>query len=219
MISLPSIEDALPVVEERTYKARQPIYFDCSTGLFYVHSGIARIFRRGPDGERFHVDFCAAGDLFGASCLYPNPPHEQAIAHSECTVYFWPSATLPGLIEQRPDLSRALLGIALEENARLFDRVIRAETLPVRERLRATLLDLAERLGSKTADGSVAKIQPGITHHVLASMIGTSREMTTFCMNLFRRERLISFNRQALTIYTEQLATRQSDERKRRVAA
>ncbi len=82
------------------------------------------------------------------------------------------------------------------------------------ERVVRSLLRFADRLGTRTEDGSV-KI-PALTHQVISEYVGTSREIVTFQMNYLRQKGLLRYSRKGIQIYVdnlrEYLASRTSEQ-------
>jgi CRP-like cAMP-binding protein len=66
------------------------------------------------------------------------------------------------------------------------------------ERVMLALVQLADDLGSPTADGSVRIAS--LTHHTIAEYVGTSREIVTFQMNRLRRMGLLRYSRKFIDI-------------------
>lgn len=195
--SLPSFEDVLTIRSE-PYNKR-------STGLFLIQSGIVRVFRPSQTAPTLTVDFYGPGQIFGLACLSDSQPEEEvAVAHSDCAVFEWPTSLLHLLMAEKPATTAALLRLAVEQSARLLDRVSRAERLGNGENLRLNLLDLAERIGTKGRGVSV--IQPGIPQHILAEMVGTTREIVTQNMLRLRRAGALEYSRSALVLYPARLS-------------
>ena len=71
----------------------------------------------------------------------------------------------------------------------------------VHERLGILLLRLAERHG-KEVDGKKL-IDISLTHYDYANLIGSTRETTTACLNDFKREGLIEFQKRKVVIINE----------------
>jgi CRP-like cAMP-binding protein len=69
-----------------------------------------------------------------------------------------------------------------------------------------SLLRFAERLGTRTEDGSL-KIPP-LTHQVISEYIGTSREIVTVQMNYLRQKGLIRYSRKGIQVYVDALPVR-----------
>src|SRR5262249_14709120 len=69
------------------------------------------------------------------------------------------------------------------------------------ERVMRALLRFANRLGTRTEDGS-AKIPP-LTHQVISEYVGTSREIVTFQMNHLRQKGFLRYSRKGIQVYVD----------------
>jgi CRP-like cAMP-binding protein len=84
------------------------------------------------------------------------------------------------------------------------------------ERVVRSLLRFAQRLGTRTEDGSI-KIPP-LTHQMISEYVGTSREIVTFQMNQLRQKSYLRYSRKGIQVYADaleehlQAATRRSAE-------
>ena len=85
-----------------------------------------------------------------------------------------------------------------------LQRIDAVDTATVKERLMRTLLYLAERL---SADSVVDLYAHGlrISHQDLSSMIGSTRETTSVMLSELRKEELIEYSRQKLTVSVDKL--------------
>jgi len=91
-----------------------------------------------------------------------------------------------------------------------LQRIDAVDTATVKERLMRTLCYLAERL---SADSTVDLFEYGlkISHQDLSSMIGSTRETTSIMLSELRKENLIQYSRQKLTVSVDKLKTTLGD--------
>jgi len=91
-----------------------------------------------------------------------------------------------------------------------LQRIDAVDTATVKERLMRTLCYLAERL---SADSTVDLFEYGlkISHQDLSSMIGSTRETTSIILSELRKENLIQYSRQKLTVSVDKLKTTLGD--------
>jgi CRP/FNR family cyclic AMP-dependent transcriptional regulator len=87
-----------------------------------------------------------------------------------------------------------------------LQRIDAVDSATVKERLMRTLLYLAERL---SADSIVDLFEHGlrISHQDLSSMIGSTRETTSLMLSELRKENLVEYSRQKLTVSVDKLKT------------
>ncbi|MFZ1301694.1 MAG: Crp/Fnr family transcriptional regulator [Candidatus Microsaccharimonas sp.] len=91
-----------------------------------------------------------------------------------------------------------------------LQRVDAVDTATVKERLMRTLCYLAERLG---ADSVVDLYEYGlkVSHQDLAAMIGSTRETTSLTLSELRKENLVHYSRQKLTVYVDKVKAKLGD--------
>jgi CRP/FNR family cyclic AMP-dependent transcriptional regulator len=87
-----------------------------------------------------------------------------------------------------------------------LQRIDAVDTTTVKERLMRTLVYLAERL---SADTTVDLYEFGlvVSHQDIASMIGSTRETTSVTLSELRKDNLIEYNRQQLTVHVDLIKT------------
>ena len=191
-----SLEDFLPVRRHpKHYMRREVIYEPAPWALCYVHTGIVRTFHH-AGGRVIHHDLFPKGECFGEACLFPPPHPETAVAQTPATVSFWTRDEFLELAWQR-HLIDALLQHQAARQRRMIERLERDETLKVEDRLFAALVDTAQRIGH--FDGTSATM-PWIAHDVLASMIGSSRELVSHNLNHFRRQGFLKYSRREIVL-------------------
>lgn len=207
MTSLPSLEDVLKIGSAPLqFHRKREIYTHEAAGLYYLASGVVRVYRTTEEGQHAHVDFYRAQQFFGFSCLDLRIGRsETAVAHSDSVLHLWPAAQIRTMLRAQPEIGMALLSESLSESARFHERMIWAQRTRIAERLRRTLLDLAERIATPADKAGEMWIEPGITHTVIAEILGTSRELTTQHLNELRRGGAIDFSRRALVIRSDRL--------------
>ena len=153
-------------------------------GLFFVQRGRVRLSCTAPDGREQVLALVKSGEMFNAVPLFdgqPNPTNARAM--SVVYTLLLPQKALFHLINQYPDLARALLREMAEQ---LRELVVLVEDLAfrsVRERLARQLLHEAEE---GTAE---------LTHQELAERAGTVREIAGRALRQFAQEGLVQLKR------------------------
>jgi CRP/FNR family cyclic AMP-dependent transcriptional regulator len=175
----------------------------CRSNLFVVLSGGLSLSRTSPSGGRATIEMLFAGDVFG---LVPgstgsNAPQAESGTEPDPLAEGQPEARtlVPSLVlwldpvaipheRARDPASSTWLAAALARRLdRMGRRFARCLTMPVEERLLATLSDLAERAGrplSKPAGATVVDLP--LQQDLLASMIGATRESTNRAIRSLR---------------------------------
>src|SRR6266496_3076198 len=85
----------------------------------------------------------------------------------------------------------------------MAERVLSYRTDLARRRLARSLIQLADRLGEREADGSI-RLLP-LTHDLLAQYVATSRWIVTQCMIQFRQLDYLTYSRRDIVIHRDRL--------------
>ncbi len=148
---------------------------------------------------------------------YDFAPVEQLFAKQSTTRFFYTAVTdgsfyevdrsdLIAHAEEHPKVMAEIAKGMSEHYDDFLTRVDAIDGLSVRERLLKTLLYLARRF---SAGDKVNLYDEGlrITHQDLASMIGSTRETTSFTLNDLRDEGLVEYDRKSFIINTDKIET------------
>src|ERR1051325_7391909 len=192
------MEDALMYLPRKgvtDYRKCQIIFDEHqpSKGLHLVVQGRVKVTIPLDDGTQTVVDIFTTDDFFGESSLLgANQYSERALALDNVTLMSWTSAEIEEQVERQPRLGIALLQMLAK---------LGLDKTP--ERVVRSLLRFADRLGTRTEDGSI-KIPP-LTHQVISEYVGTSREIVTFQMNHLRQKGLLRYSRKGIQVYVDAL--------------
>jgi CRP-like cAMP-binding protein len=115
----------------------------------------------------------------------------------------WTGPEIEEQIERQPRLGVALLQMLVKRGLDYEERLQSFALDKTPERVVRSLLRFADRLGTRSEDGSV-KIPP-LTHQVISEYVGTSREIVTFQMNHLRQKGYLRYSRKGIQVYTEAL--------------
>ena len=143
-------------------------------------------------------------DFFGeSSMLGANQYTERALALDNVTLMSWTNAEIEEQVERQPRLGIALLQMLVKRGLDYEERLQSFALDKTPERVVRSLLRFANRLGTRTEDGSV-KIPP-LTHQVISEYVGTSREIVTFQMNHLRQKGFLRYSRKGIQVYSDAL--------------
>ena len=150
--------------------------------MFWIMSGLVKLYCPISDGDRTLVRLCGPGDVLGyADFIDGDQRHLQAFeaqALTKCTIALFTRDHAVKMLEKLdpPTLLRFMVQMNTAWSSVAFWF---AETLgcTFRERLYATLKDLATRFGIQDTRGTLLPIK--LSHHDLAEMINASRAMVT----------------------------------------
>jgi CRP-like cAMP-binding protein len=175
-----------------------------SRGLHLVVQGRVKVTIPLDDGTQTVVDIFTTDDFFGESALLGAARYaERALALDNVTLMSWTSAEIEEQVERQPRLGVALLQMLVKRGLDYEDRLQSFALDKTPERVVRALLRFAQRLGTRTDDGSM-KIPP-LTHQVISEYVGTSREIVTFQMNHLRQKGFLRYSRKGIQVYTEAL--------------
>lgn len=146
---------------------------------------------------------------------YDFAPVEQLFSKQSQTRFFYTALTSGSyyevdradLLENASEHHSVMTEIARgmsEHYDDFLQRIDSIDGLSVRERLLKTLRYLAQRF-SASSDVNLYNEGLRITHQDLASMIGSTRETTSFTLNELRHEGFISYNRESFIIHVDKI--------------
>jgi CRP-like cAMP-binding protein len=145
------------------------------------------------------VDIFSADDFLGESSLLGSLHHSgRALALDDVSLMSWTAREIEEQAERHPKLGIAFIQVfvrrGLDYQARLQSFALdKTPTRVVR-----SLLHFADRMGTRTDDGSVAI--PPLTHQLLAQYVGTTREIITLQMNHLRSQGWLRYSRKGIQI-------------------
>lgn len=203
------MEDALMYLPRKgvtDYRKGQIIFDEHqpSKGLHLVVQGRVKVTVPLDDGTQTVVDIFTTDDFFGESALLGSKQYaERAMALDNVTLMSWSSAEIEDQVERQPRLGIALLQMLVKRGLDYEERLQSFALDKTPERVVRSLLRFAERLGTRTEDGSI-KIPP-LTHQVISEYVGTSREIVTFQMNNLRQKGFLRYSRKGIQVYSDAL--------------
>lgn len=203
------MEDALMYLPRKgvtDYRRCQIIYDEHqpSKGLHLVVQGRVKVTMPLDDGTQTVVDIFTTDDFFGESSLLGYGRYsERAVALDNVTLMSWTGAEIEEQVEKQPRLGIALVQMMVKRGLEYEERLQSFALDKTPERVVRALLRFADRLGTRTEDGSM-KIPP-LTHQVISEYVGTSREIVTFQMNHLRQQGYLRYSRKGIQVYAEAL--------------
>lgn len=203
------IEDALMYLPRKgvtDYRKGQVIFDENSPsrGLHLVVQGRVKVAVPLDNGAQAIIDIFTTDDFFGESSLLgPSRRTERAIALDNVTLMSWSNTEIEEQVERQPRLGIALLQMLVKRGVDYEERLQSFALDKTPERVIRALLRFANRLGSRSDDGSV-RIPP-LTHQVISEYVGTSREIVTFQMNQLRQKGMLRYSRKGIQVYSEAL--------------
>ena len=202
-------EDPLTHLPHRPVQeyAKNRIIYDAqhpATDLYLVILGRVKIGTPASAGGHTVCRIVRSEGLFGESSLIGPVNHtESAIALDTVTLMSWSRNEIEQQVERKPRLGIALAQYLVRQCLDLQDRIESMAVHKSPERVMLALLQLAADLGVPMPDGSLSVAS--LTHHTIAEIVGTSREIVTFQMNRLRRMGLLRYSRKHIDVYAQAL--------------
>jgi CRP/FNR family transcriptional regulator len=173
-----------------------------STSIYLVIEGRVKVARLANDGRQTIIDIYQTDDFFGESALLGLPRRpEQATALENTKVMAWTAAEIDEIARTKPRLTIALLQIVVQRSLEYGHRIESFSMDNIGRRLARTLIHFSLRLGAGEPDGS-HRMAP-LTHELLAQYVGTSREIVTHNMNVFRRQGYLQYSRKGIVLFRD----------------
>ncbi|UHA75975.1 Crp/Fnr family transcriptional regulator [Paenibacillus sp. 481] len=188
-------------LKQRQFKKNHTLIYedDQDTDIYIVRSGSVKVFRL-QEGKEIIYNFFFPGEMIGElEAIYPNQARIASIEAMEA-VHAWvmSRSDFIELAEKHPSvLKRAYC--QLVDHIRVLNRkVCYLSFMDVRRKTANLLLDLYYNLGREEDDR--IKITYKFTHHVMANMIGVTRESLSKTLKEFQDEQLITLEQKHIYI-------------------
>ena len=173
--------------------------------VYLLLSGVAKVSYLGDRERETIVGFLPAGSFIGLDSLIPQAHYAlRCEAFEACTIGSIKPKTLIELIASASyeGFLKGYVAVFHPGHA-AYIRCIRGIGVDVRTRLAMELLNLADRFG--VADPRGISIGLSLSHEVLGSLVGASRQQVTEYLNEFNRDRTIFRDGRRIIVVTEKL--------------
>ena len=177
------------------FKKRQIVFrpMDNPHSIYLVLKGRVRVYLSYPDGKEFTITVLENGGVYSGHAR----GYGAALETSEIALI--PIEVFQKIMEEKPEFMLgvvAVLGDALKHTMDIIENLAFRD---VYERLLYFLRQMAERQGTKTAEGIM--IHTGLTQEELATAIGSTRQtVSTLCKKLEQDGLIKMMNRKILLI-------------------
>jgi len=172
---------------------------DTNRDVYIIRSGSVKVFSEQDDKEII-FNFFFPGETVGEfEALYPGHSRIASVQAME-KVHAWVLAKedFISLTEQYPSVMRRAYTQIVDHLRVLNRKVVYLSCMDVRRKTANLLMDLFFNMGTKE-DGQIY-IRYKLTHHVLANMIGVTRESLSKVMKEFQDEGLIVIKQKTIYI-------------------
>ena len=182
--------------EDWDVAADQVIYFEGDPGenFYLVASGKVKLTRLGLSGREVLLDILSGGEYFGNLGMVSGQDYaETAIAQTDCCILQISAHHFEKILNRYPEVMLKVLqamGQRLQESQEIIKQL---SIYTVEERIAATLIRVAKKLGEERQMGTL--IQIPFSRQDLAAMTGTTVETVSRVMSRFSAEELIATGR------------------------
>lgn len=161
------------------------------SGVYYVNTGIIKIFKTGIEGRDQIIRFCKPGEVFGyRSVLSEEPACTSAKVLEDSILFFIPTHVLLNLLNTNAVVAKELLIVSCKELGEANSFITDIAQKSVRERLAEVLILLKNKFGLE--EDNTLKIN--LTREELANIIGTATESVIRLLSEFKQDNLIDLN-------------------------
>jgi CRP/FNR family transcriptional regulator, cyclic AMP receptor protein len=173
---------------------------------FVVVSGVVKVYTINKAGEEQIVAFHAAQDIFPSPWIFSKATttlyYYEAL--TDCEVLTLPRDELIDVIVSSPELLRSTLDYFVTNYTGMLMRVTALEQARAREKIMFTLYYLLFRYGRQHKPGRYT-IELGLTHSIIASLVGLTRETTTTELSKLKRQKVLDYNLHEYIVNKEKL--------------
>ncbi len=173
---------------------------DSPTNIFFIESGFIKAYSITKYGEEnLHV-IRKNDEIFPLIWTFTDEHRDVAYeAMENVTVWRQPKEAYLLYLEKNPEVTSAVLELAINAYRTYAERVNTLEYRTVRERVISFLLSCSRRFGTVLADGSV-RINAPLRQQDIASSINSTRETTSRELTALTRKELISINDRSIVL-------------------
>jgi CRP/FNR family transcriptional regulator, cyclic AMP receptor protein len=165
---------------------------DAGDGCYRVEDGLLKVTMVSRAGGERILAFLGPGAIVGElSMLDGLPRSASVVAVRAAALSFLSRAAFEDFARKHPEVYKSLVTM-IAARLRETDAVIAAGSfLPLRGRVAATLLELAQEFGQDVGSGRIV-IRQKIGQSDLAAMAGIARENVSRILNDWKRRKLVS---------------------------
>jgi CRP-like cAMP-binding protein len=190
-----AVYDALVALGTTRHYAKGEMLFmdgEPCKGLFFVQSGMVKIFKLSESGREQILAIQRPGDSVAELPVFDNGLYPaSAAAMEDADVLFIPKASFHTLLAQHPQLCQAVIMALAQRLRKLVSLVEDLSLRQVRQRLARLLLE--ESAGADT-------FRLRFTNDDLAARLGSVRDVISRTMSMLQTDELISMAGRQVTI-------------------
>jgi CRP-like cAMP-binding protein len=167
--------------------------------LFQVVTGLVRLSRVGPNGERTTLRFMGPGELVGCVAVFQRFPFPAtAVARKPSSIRCWGAVQILDLIRRYPAISSNALKTVGGRAREMIERVTELSTKGVEARLAGVLLSLASQIGHTSLEG--VELAYPITRNDMAEMTGVTYFTVSRILSAWQKQGIVRLGRERVIV-------------------
>lgn len=185
----------------RSYKAGEPVFLkgDPGTSMMAVLKGRVRICSYSAEGREVVLNVISPGEVFGEIALIDGGERTaDAFAMEPAELLVLSRRDFLPFLERNPQVCVRLLEVMCRRLRWTSQQLEDVNFLDLRTRLAKRLLYLSDNHGSPAEEGDLVGVR--ISQHLLASMIGTSREAVNKQLRSWEGDGVVDVRRGSITV-------------------
>lgn len=168
--------------------------------VYYIQSGFVRIYLLNEDGQELTLYVMGPGLIFSMVwALADIPNHYNFEAIMPTKVSYIPNKTFFDFVEKNQQLLMELMKINLYSLDGIITRMESLISGQASHKVAAAILFASQYFNCTKTHKNLINNLP-VTHNIIASFAGLTRETTSIEMKKLEREKIISYKRRALVI-------------------
>ena len=188
-----------------------------SDAIYFLDSGLVKIFKRGEDGKEIILRVTGPGEIFGEEALAGDESRKlSAEILQEGVIYVIPKGVFTSFCDGHAGAWRMVAETIGARQRELEKKVELLCLQDVEYRILYYLSELATTLGQRIDGGAEYSIP--LSQSELASLIGATRETTSTTLNALARRGLVKLGRRLLTVSSIESVRSAANERTARAA-
>ena len=183
----------------RKYGAGQVLFAegDATNNVYYVASGVVKVFRTDNYGKELIIELCKPGDFFGHMDVLKGLEYTSAAEVLEdAEVHLVPRKVFLDLMHRNRDVAMRFIRLLAGEVTQNQQRLLALAYASVRERTAQALLDLNDRFKESES-------KPHLSREDLAGMVGTAKESLIRALSDFKSDGWVSLSGKNVLIEDE----------------
>ena len=173
---------------------------DDPPGVFYIKKGFARLYSISLDGREITFNIFKPCSYFPMMWAIGNSSNSYFLeALTEVEIYRAPKNQLIEYLKKEPEvlfeLTRKIL-VGLDGFLSMMENLIFGSAYM---KIASVILVAAKRFGETKGNGEV-EIQLPLTHKIISSLAGLTRETTSLELEKLRKEKIIVYNKHLIAI-------------------